>query len=106
MIINFVRKTTQSRVGGGIRLMLALIFLMAGPAKLLVPRLAAAWAGQLSAASIPFEGLSRVAVPYLEILLGLIPSDRRVPACKDRDGKQAHDSLREYVRTRSALFKG
>ncbi len=71
VILDSVRRTTQSRVAGGVRLMLGLIFLMAGPAKLLVPRLAAAWAGQLSAASIPFEALSRVAVPYLEIFLGL-----------------------------------
>jgi uncharacterized membrane protein YphA (DoxX/SURF4 family) len=71
VILDSVRRTTHSRVAGGVRLMLALIFLMAGPAKLLDPRLAAAWAGQLSAASIPLEALSRVAVPYLEILLGL-----------------------------------
>lgn len=71
MILDSVRSTTDSRVGGGLRLTLALIFLMAGPAKLLVPRLAAAWSGQLSAASIPLEALSRVAVPYLEMLLGL-----------------------------------
>ena len=71
MILDSVRRTTHSRIAGAVRLMLALIFLMAGPAKLLVARLAAAWAGQLSAASIPLEELSRVAVPYVEILLGL-----------------------------------
>lgn len=71
MILDSVRSTTDARIAAGVRLTLALIFLMAGPAKLLVPRLAAAWSGQLSAASIPLEALSRVAVPYLEMILGL-----------------------------------
>ena len=40
--------------------------------KVLVPRLAEAWAGQLVAAQIPFAELSRVTVPYLELFLGIV----------------------------------
>ena len=52
--------------------MVAVIFLMSGPMKVLVPRLAEAWAGQLVAAQIPFAELSRVTVPYLELFLGIV----------------------------------
>ena len=69
--IRRIRATSASRVVGGVRLMLALIFLMAGPAKLLVPKLADAWAGQLSAAAVPLQSLSRVTVPYVELLVGI-----------------------------------
>ena len=52
--------------------MLAIIFLMTGPMKLLVPRLAEAWAGQLVAAQIPLFQLSRWSVPFVELLLGVV----------------------------------
>ena len=52
--------------------MLALIFLMSGPMKLLVPQLAEAWSGQLIAAQLPFYELSRWSVPFLELFLGVV----------------------------------
>ena len=52
--------------------MLAVIFLMTGPMKLLVPRLAQAWSGQLLAANIPFYSVSLWTVPFLELLLGVV----------------------------------
>ena len=52
--------------------MLALIFLMSGPMKLLVPQLAEAWSGQLVAAQLPFYELSRWSVPFLELFLGVV----------------------------------
>lgn len=52
--------------------MLALIFLMTGPMKLLVPQLAEAWSGQLIAAQLPFYELSRWSVPFLELFLGVV----------------------------------
>ena len=55
-----------------IRLTLALLFLMTGPMKLLVPELAQAWSGQLIAAQLPFYELSRWTVPFLELLLGIV----------------------------------
>ena len=52
--------------------MLAIIFLMTGPMKLLVPRLAEAWSGQLIAAQLPFYELTRWTVPFLELFLGVV----------------------------------
>jgi uncharacterized membrane protein YphA (DoxX/SURF4 family) len=67
-----IRATTNDKLVTGVRLMLAIIFLMTGPMKLLVPQLAEAWSGQLLAAHIPFYELSRWSVPFLELLLGLV----------------------------------
>lgn len=61
--------------GGGIwlaRKALGLVFLAAGAAKLIVPQLADAFAGQLLAANIPYFEISRWAVPFAEILVGLL----------------------------------
>jgi uncharacterized membrane protein YphA (DoxX/SURF4 family) len=69
---NALRAATDDKLAAGIRLMLALIFLMTGPMKLLVPQFAEAWSGQLLAAQIPFHEISRGTIPYLELLLGLI----------------------------------
>ena len=52
--------------------MLAVIFLMTGPMKVIMPSLAEAWAGQLVAAQIPFAEFSRVTVPFVELLLGIV----------------------------------
>ena len=52
-----IRATTNDKLVTGVRLMLAIIFLMTGPMKLLVPQLAEAWSAQLLAAHIPFYEL-------------------------------------------------
>ena len=67
-----IRTTTDDKLVAGARLMLAIIFLMTGPMKLLVPQLAEAWSGQLLAAHIPFYEISRWSVPFLELFLGEI----------------------------------
>jgi len=67
-----IRATTNDKLAAGVRLMLAIIFLMTGPMKLLVPQLAEAWSGQLLAAHVPFYEISRWSVPFLELLLGVI----------------------------------
>lgn len=67
-----IRATTNDKLAAGVRLMLAIIFLMTGPMKLIVPQLAEAWAGQLLAAQVPFYEISRWSVPFLELILGLI----------------------------------
>jgi len=67
-----IQTTTDDRPAGVIRLMLAVIFLMTGPMKLLVPQLAEAWSGQLIAAQLPFYELSRWTVPFLELFLGIV----------------------------------
>lgn len=72
MELQCLRNTATDRVAGSVRLGLAVIFLMTGPMKLLVPSLSEAWSGQLVAAGIPFHELSRATVPLLELLLGIV----------------------------------
>ena len=71
MTLDDVRRTSDNRLAGVMRLLLALIFLMTGAMKLLVPMLADAWSGQLLAADLPLYVVSRWTVPFLEIALGI-----------------------------------
>ena len=70
MTLDDVRRTSNNRLAGVMRLLLALIFLMTGVMKLLVPMLADAWSGQLLAADLPLYAVSRWTVPFLEVALG------------------------------------
>ncbi len=70
MTSQYIRKTSDDKLAGAIRLLLGILFLMTGAMKLLVPMLADAWSGQLLAADLPFHTLTRWTVPFLEILLG------------------------------------
>lgn len=72
MIPAQLRRTTDDPTVGTVRLMVALVFLMAGPMKLFVPRLADAWVGQLAEAGIPLQTLSRWSVPFVELALGIV----------------------------------
>ncbi len=72
MKLESVRRTSDDRLAGGIRLMLAVVFLMTGLMKLLVPMLAEAWSGQLLAANLPLYSLVRWSVPFVEIALGFV----------------------------------
>lgn len=67
-----LRRTSDNKVAAIIRFLLALIFLMTGPMKLLAPSLAEAWSGQLLAANLPFYVLTLRTVPYVELALGII----------------------------------
>lgn len=67
-----LRSTNDSNLAAIIRLLLAFLFLMTGPMKLLVPSLAEAWSGQLLAAKLPFYVLTLTAVPYVELALGIL----------------------------------
>jgi len=71
MTMQKLRKTSDKKLAGIVRLLLAVLFLMAGAMKLVVPMLADAWSGQLLAASLPFYTLSRWTVPFLEVFLGI-----------------------------------
>ncbi len=71
MTIARLRSTSNNKLAGGLRLALAVLFVMTGAVKLLVPLLADAWSGQLLAAEIPLHTISRWSVPFLEIPLGL-----------------------------------
>jgi uncharacterized membrane protein YphA (DoxX/SURF4 family) len=65
-----IRTTADEKLTGGIRLMLAMIFLMTGVMKLVVPSLATAWSGQLLAAELPFYALTRWTIPFVEMGVG------------------------------------
>ncbi len=71
MLIASFRRTRNDRMAGVFRVMLGTIFAMTGTMKLVVPRLADAWSGQLLAAEIPLYTLSRWSVPFVEIVLGV-----------------------------------
>jgi len=71
MTVQSIRGTTDDKLTGTIRLVLAALFLMTGAMKLLVPMLAEAWSGQLLAANLPFYAITRWSVPFVEIFLGM-----------------------------------
>ncbi len=72
MEVASIRGTADNRIAGTLRLLLAVLFVMTGTMKLVVPRLADAWAGQLLASGLPFYELSRWSVPFVEILVGVV----------------------------------
>ncbi len=72
MIWDDLRATSDNKVAGTIRLLLAVLFLMTGAMKLLVPMLGDAWSGQLLAANLPLYTITRWAVPFVEIVLGVL----------------------------------
>ena len=69
---NRVRRTQSDGVARGIRVVLGVLFAMTGAMKLVVPMLAAAWAGQLAAANIPLAELNRLVVPVIEMGVGWV----------------------------------
>ena len=72
MTLDDIRKTPYNKPVGSIRILLAMLFLMTGVMKLLIPMLAEAWSGQLLAANIPLYTVSRWSVPFLEMALGTV----------------------------------
>lgn len=66
-----IRQTSDNRIAGGIRIFLAILFLMTGAMKLLLPAFADAWSGQLLAANLPLYSFTVWAVPIIEVLLGI-----------------------------------
>ena len=67
-----LRRTSDNKVAATVRLLVALLFLMTGPMKLLVPSLAEAFSGQLLAANLPFYLLTLWAVPFVDLALGIV----------------------------------
>ena len=72
MRIQGVRKTSDNKLAGIIRMLLGVLFVMTGAMKLLVPMLGEAWSGQLLAAGLPLYSLTRWTVPFLEMFLGVV----------------------------------
>ncbi len=71
MIPEQIRNTSDDKVAGVVRLLLAMIFVMTGVMKLVVPVLAEAWSGQLLAANLPLYSLTRWTMPFVEIAVGV-----------------------------------
>ena len=67
-----LRRTADDKLGGTIRVLLGVLFVMTGVMKLVVPTLADAWSGQLLAAELPFSTLSRWSVPFVEMAVGAL----------------------------------
>ena len=65
-----LRTTTPDRTAAGVRIFLGILFLMTGLMKVFVPALGDAFAGQLAAAELPLQGISRWIVPLAEIGIG------------------------------------
>jgi uncharacterized membrane protein YphA (DoxX/SURF4 family) len=72
LTLSNLRNTSDDKLAAGVRIFLAVMFLMTGAMKLLVPALAEAWSGQLLAADIPLREVSRWTVPFLELALGVL----------------------------------
>ncbi len=71
MIPENIRNTSDDKVAGVVRLLLAMIFVMTGVMKLVVPILGQAWSGQLLAANVPLYTLTRWTMPLVEIGVGV-----------------------------------
>ena len=66
-----LRKTSNDKIAGTLRILLGVVFFMAGILKVTVPFLGDAFSGQLITANIPFYGFSLYTVPVVEMVLGV-----------------------------------
>ncbi len=71
-MLDNLRETSRDRVGGVLRILVGLVFVMAGILKVLVPSLGQAFSGQLEAAGIPLHGLVLYTFPIVEMVLGIL----------------------------------
>ena len=71
MMFDQLRKTSNDKLAGVLRLLLGFVFFMAGVLKVVVPFLGEAFSGQLKAANIPLYNLSLFTVPVVEMALGV-----------------------------------
>jgi uncharacterized membrane protein YphA (DoxX/SURF4 family) len=71
IMLSQLRNTSNDKVAGTLRILLGLVFFMAGILKVVVPHLGEAFAGQLIAANIPFHSINLYAFPVVEMVLGL-----------------------------------
>ena len=67
-----LRRTSGEKIAGVLRILLGLIFFMAGILKVVVPFLGQAFTGQLIAAGIPLRGLVVFTFPIVEMALGIL----------------------------------
>ncbi len=71
-MLDRLRTTSDNSIGGVLRLLLGVAFFMAGILKVIVPSLAQAFSGQLSAANIPLQDIVIFAFPIVEMVLGVL----------------------------------
>jgi putative oxidoreductase len=67
-----LRRTSRDRIGGVIRILLGVLFFVAGILKVVVPTLGQAFSGQLIAASIPLRSFTLFTFPIVEMVLGVL----------------------------------
>jgi uncharacterized membrane protein YphA (DoxX/SURF4 family) len=67
-----LRKTSDNKSSGVIRIILGMIFFMTGVMKLFIPTFTEAWMGQLVYAGIPFIPFNFWFVPIMETVLGIM----------------------------------
>ena len=72
MSINDIRRTSENKLIGVIRIILGIIFLITGAMKLFIPMFTEAWLGQLVQAGVPLITFNFFFVPFAEIVLGLL----------------------------------
>jgi uncharacterized membrane protein YphA (DoxX/SURF4 family) len=72
VMLENLRKTSRNRVGGVLRILVGLVFIMAGMLKVVVPSLGQAFSGQLEAPGIPLHGLVLYTFPIVEMVLGIL----------------------------------
>ena len=71
-MFNQLRKTSNDKKGGVLRLLLGIVFFMAGILKVVVPSLGQAFEGQLVAANIPLQDIVLFTFPIVEMVLGVL----------------------------------
>jgi uncharacterized membrane protein YphA (DoxX/SURF4 family) len=67
-----LRKTSNDKIGGVLRILLGFVFFLAGILKVVVPSLGQAFSGQLTAADIPLHGIVLITFPIVEMVLGIL----------------------------------
>lgn len=71
-MIDRLRKTSRDRTAGILRILLGVLFFVAGILKVVVPNLGQAFSGQLIAAGVPLHGFVLFTFPIVEAVLGVL----------------------------------
>ena len=71
-MLDQLRRTSNNKLGGLLRILLGFVFIMAGVLKVVVPSLGQAFSGQLIAASIPLREIVLFTFPIVEMVLGVL----------------------------------
>jgi uncharacterized membrane protein YphA (DoxX/SURF4 family) len=72
VLLKAIRRTTDDKILGVLRILLGGLFVMTGLMKIFVPMLGEAFSGQLIAANIPFYAFNVRVIPVAEVIVGLL----------------------------------